>query len=92
MNQILNTPFKSKNRKNLEKRNWFQFQFAFSIVIIFLLILSGVFYLYHLQKKEQFSNALLSNYNIYQLYYNPSSSQNSSSEITNRIFRNYSNT
>ena len=85
MNQILNTPFESKNRKNFEKRNWFRFQFVFSITILILCILGGLFYFYHLQEKQQFSNALLSNYNIYQLYYDPSSSQiDSSSEINHR--------
>ncbi len=77
MNQILVTKsnkndkdFKLEpySRKSHYKRDWFKFQFAFSLCIITLSILGTSFYLYQLSKKEDFSDKLLANYNIYRLY------------------------
>lgn len=48
--------------------DWFKFQFAFSICIMVVSILGGCFYFYQLGKKEDFSDKLLANYNIYRLY------------------------
>ncbi len=50
------------------KQDWFKFQFAFSICILVVSILGGCFYLYQLGKKEDFSDKLLANYNVYRLY------------------------
>lgn len=67
MNQILSTKLEKSNPLS-EKKNWFKFQFIFSISILTTLTLVGVFYFYSLQKKEKFSNHLIANYNIYRLY------------------------
>lgn len=77
MNQILVTK-SNKNDKDFElepysrksyyKRDWFKFQFVFSLCMITLCILGTSFYLYQLSKKEDFSDKLLANYNIYRLY------------------------
>lgn len=87
MNQILSTKLE-QNKKTFEKKTWFKFQFTFSIFIIILLISIGFFYFYHLTKKEDFSNHLITNYNIYRLY--SSSTQGpSNEEPSNGLFRNY---
>ena len=78
MNQILSTKLE-KNKKNSEKKNWFQFQLTFSIIIIVILISSGFFYFYHLTKKEDFSDNLIANYNIYRLYSTPQDNSNQAS-------------
>ena len=51
-----------------KKKDWFKFQFTFSICIIIMSIFCASFYLYQLSKKEDFSDKLLANYNIYRLY------------------------
>ena len=86
MNKILSTKLE-QNKKNTERKNWFQFQFTFSIFIIIVLICSGFYYFYHLTKKEDFSNNLISSYNIYRLY--SSAREEPDQEISNGLFRNY---
>lgn len=76
MNQILIT--KSESNGNIEarpelshnkkKKAWFKFQFAFSLCIIAVSIFCVSIYLYQLNKKEDFADKLLANYNIYRLY------------------------
>lgn len=88
MNQILSTKLE-KSKKNPKKKNWFRFQFAFSIFIIVISICCGLSYFYHLKKEEDSSNHLIANYNIYRLYSN--SGENSSQETSNGLFRNYQN-
>lgn len=83
MNQILSTKLK-ENQTFSEKKNWFKFQFTFSIIIILLSIFCTGYYFYHLQKEEDFSNHLLDNYNIYRLYSNPENSLNE--EASNGLF------
>lgn len=84
MNQILCTKL-DNNSSNLKKKNWFKFQFVFSIFIVTILLGSVFSYLYNLKQKENFSNNLLSNYNIYKLY---SSTHNSENQGTsNELFR-----
>lgn len=83
MNQILSTKLK-QNKKPLTKKNWFKFQFAFSILIMILLVVCGSFYFYHLERKEDFSNSLIDNYNIYRLY--NKSEKNSKEEAPNGLF------
>lgn len=75
MNQILNTKMPSKKHKNF---NFFRLQFSVSIVIVVILIGSIFYSIYSLQKKEKFSNDLISSYQIYKLY--ATTSQNSSKE------------
>ena len=87
MNQILNTELKQKNKKSSEKKNWFKFQFTFSILIVCILTFGGSFYLYYLQKKEKSSKSLIANYNIYRLY--SINENNSHLETSNNLFRNY---
>ncbi len=75
-NQILVT--KSKSNETVEtcpplsqfskKQDWFKFQFAFSLCILVVSALGGCFYFYQLNKKEDFSDKLLANYNVYRLY------------------------
>lgn len=67
MNQILCTKL-NKNVNKLKRKNWFKFQFIFSILTIVILVCCGFGYFYYLKKKENFSNNLLSNYNMYKLY------------------------
>lgn len=69
MNQILSTNLENNN-KTSGKKNWFKFQFAFSSLIMCILVLFGFFYFHRLGRKENFSNSLISNYNIYRLYSN----------------------
>lgn len=87
MNQILSTTLE-QNKKTSEKKTWFKFQFSFSIFIIIVLISVGFFYFYHLTKKEDFSNHLITNYNIYKLY-SSTTQEDSSEESSNGLFRNY---
>lgn len=51
-----------------KKKDWFKFQFSFSVCILIVSILGGCFYFYQLGKREDFSDNLLANYNIYRLY------------------------
>ncbi len=103
MNQILNTKLKGdfenkqKNHPQFnlkEKKSWFRFQFIFSILIMSISILCGSFYLYQLARKEDFSNSLIANYNIYRLYQNNNSNEleEINTNETNSIFRSNSNT
>lgn len=94
MNQILSTELeKNKNSTfnisylSSKKKNWFKFQFGFSIFIILTCFLSGYFYYYYLKKKENLSNDLITNYNIYRLY--STSKDNSNQDNFNGLFRNY---
>ena len=81
MNQILSTKLES-NPKIKEKKKWFTFQFTFSLLVLFVLIGSGFYYFYHLERKEDFSNSLIANYHIYKLY---NASQNDSNqELSNQ--------
>lgn len=73
-----------------KKKNWFKFQFAFSIFIIILAVLCGEIYFYSLKKQEELSNDLIANYNIYRLY--STYKDNSEQEAFNGLFRNYRNT
>lgn len=87
MNQILSTKLE-QNKRNSEKKNWFKFQFTFSIFIMVALVSSVFYYFYHLTKKEDFSNNLIANYNIYRLY-STSTKNTSNEESSNGLFRNY---
>ena len=86
MNQILSTNL--NNKKNLNKKNWFKFQFGVSILIIFIIIFLVSIYYYDLLKKENLSNSLVNNYSIYKLY-NTQNSNNKIEENLNGLFRNY---
>ena len=72
------------------KKNWFRFQFIFSIFIMIILIFSGGLYFSYLEKQENRSHDLMANYNIYRLY--SSSKENESTETFNGLFRNHRNT
>lgn len=91
MNQILSTKLES-NPKMKEKKKWFKFQFTFSLLVLTVLIGSGFFYFYHLERKEDFSNSLISNYHIYKLYHtsqnysHENSSNSSSTSSANDLF------
>lgn len=71
------------------KRNWFRFQFVFSILILVVSIFSGSLYFYYLEQQENLSNDLITNYNIHRLY---SSSQQDNQELFNGLFRHNSDT
>jgi hypothetical protein len=81
MNQILST----KLEKN--KKKWFEFQFIFSIFFMVILIFCIFLYFNYLRKKENVSNNLIANYNIYKLYDIPQESVYQ--ESSNNLFRNY---
>lgn len=83
MNQILDTKLE-KSKKDSKKRSWFKFQFTFSILFIVISITAGFFYFNHLKKKEDFSNNLITNYNIYKLYH--MSENNYEQENSNNLF------
>lgn len=83
MNQILSTKLE-QNKKITKKKNWFKFQFTFSIFIMTILIGSGFFYFNHLVKKEDSSHKLMANYNIYRLYSTPNNETNE--ESSNNLF------
>ncbi len=92
MNQILSTRLKNnfEDRKNKhpqfnlkEKKNWFRFQFVFSIFVMGILVLFGSIYFYHLERKEDFSNSLISNYNIYRLYQSSYATETSQNKTDN---------
>lgn len=85
MNQILSTKLE-KNKINSEKKNWFQFQFIFSLFIMIISISCGLFYFYHLKKEENSSNHLIDSYNIYRLYSSPE--KETSQKNSNGLFRN----
>lgn len=102
-NQILNTKFDFEQDDSPlgshfisppemlpNKKNWFRFQFIFSIFIIIVLISSGGFYLSYLEKQENRSEDLIANYNIHKLY--SSSQENENPETFNGLFRNHRNT
>lgn len=84
MNQILSTKLE-QNKKTVEKKTWFKFQFIFSIFIMIILILCGFFYFYRLTKKEDFSDHIIANYNIYRLY-SSTTQEHSNEETTNGLF------
>ena len=95
VNQILNTKFEpsqtlpsSYSTYTSEilpyKKNWFRFQFIFSIFIIIILVFSGSLYFSYLEKQENRSNGLIANYNIHRLY--SSSNENESLETFNGLF------
>ena len=94
MNQILSTKLENPTKTNstlepvfFKKKKWFKFQFAVSIFIIMLLMFGVFYYFHYLKQKEEFSNHLIANYNIYRLY---SASHNDSNQKTpNGLFRNY---
>lgn len=83
MNQILNTNLNLNNKTN-KKKNWFKIQFSFSVVFTIMLIICGSYYLYYLGKKEDFSDNLIANYNIYRLY--SSSNTDTQEETFNGLF------
>ncbi len=83
MNQILSTNLK-QNKKSPEKKSWFKFQFTFSLLIIMICLFCISSYFYHLQKEENFSDRLITNYNIYRLYSTPEN--NPQSESSNGLF------
>lgn len=87
MNQILSTKLE-QNKKTFKKKTWFKFQFTLSIFIIIVLISVGFFYFYHLTRKEDFSNHLITNYNIYRLY-SSTTQELANEESSNGLFRNY---
>ena len=89
MNQILSTKL-NNGIKHSEKKNWFKFQFAFSIIVVIILVGSSVYYIFYLQKEENFSNNLISNYSIYRLY-NSSNFEENKSKNSNDLFRHYRN-
>lgn len=66
MNQILNT--KTYNGKKKLKHNLFKLQLYFSISVIAIVIITIFVYLKNLSQKENISNSLMKNYNIYKLY------------------------
>jgi len=69
------SPKKRQTGESTQKRkNWFRFQFSVSIFIVLFLVCGAAFYFYRLGQKEDFSDRLLANYNIYRLYSNPEQS------------------
>ncbi len=87
MNQILNTKLKKSNSSK-EKKYWFLFQFIFSILVLSVVSVGSIFYFGYLEKKEDFSNRLISNYNIYRLYQrteNSDTTEESSHELFGMI-------
>lgn len=87
MNQILSTKLEL-TRKTSEKKIWYKFQFIISISFMIVLIFCGIFYFYRLERKEDFSNNLIENYNIYRLYNVPNQETNdkSSDNVYNELF------
>ena len=85
MNQILNIKLK-KNKKSSEKKNWFQFQFIFSLFVFSTLTISGIVYFYHLKRKEEFSRSLIATYHVYQLYSPIETSSQETEEAENGLF------
>ena len=85
MNQILCT--KIKNDKKLNS-HLFKVQFTISIIIIVILIGFIVYTSYSLQNKENLSNNLIGNYNIYKLYADVSNNNNTLTQDTqvNNLF------
>ena len=85
MNQILCT--KIKNDKKLNS-HLFKVQFTISIIIIVILIGFIVYTFYSLQNKENLSNNLIGNYNIYKLYADVSNNNNTLTQDTqvNNLF------
>lgn len=83
MNQILSTKL-IKNRKKYNKKKWFKIQFIFSISITIILMFILFYYFNFLRQNENFSNDLISNYNIYKLYNNDI--KNSDNKISNDLF------
>ena len=77
MKQILCTKLENKKQK---KKNWFVFQFCFSLCIVSFLIFFGLFYYYDLTKKEKKSYNLINNYSIYRLYSDSNQEQNTANE------------
>ena len=78
MNQILCT------KLNSNKKKWFKIQFTTSLVLMFSLLFCGGFYFYTLKKQENFSDSLITNYNIYRLYHNAENT--TTSEDNNGLF------
>ena len=83
MNQILSTSLIKKNNR----KNWFKVQFLISIFIVIFLLIFVFIYYQDLQKKEQLSNNLMNNYDIFKLYNNNSLSEDKTiKESINGLF------
>lgn len=70
---------------NSKKKNWFKFQFIFSILMVTLSFFGMELYFYSLKQQENLSNDLMANYNIYRLY-STSSNTPASQETFNSLF------
>lgn len=83
MNQILSTNDRKSDSKNIGKDSgikkkfyFFKFQFLFSIIFVFGLIMGYIYFQYSLYKAESSSKTLMHNYQISQLYNNNSIQDN----------------
>lgn len=68
MNQILKT--KPDNKKINSIKRLLRFQFYFSLIIIFIIVIFITYNTFLLYKKEKYSSQVLNNYNITKLYSN----------------------
>lgn len=86
INQILSGNIKEPyiSYETYKKKNWFKFQFVFSIFVISIIIICTHLYFNSLKKKENISNDVLTNYNIYRLYHNEK--ETSSDGTSNGLF------
>lgn len=75
----------SANRNKNNSRKIFKIQFIFSIIVLCFLLYIIIYSIYSIQKTEKMSSTLISNYNIYKLYQNISTSRKGL-EIENKIF------
>lgn len=65
-----------------KKKKWFKFQLIFSVLIIIISFFCVGVYFYSLERQENLSNNLITNYNIYKLY---SNSKNNSNQNTSNV-------
>lgn len=79
MNQILQTKLKNKSNNFKKSITVIKFQLYISIFIFLILIFYLFFYWQKLHRSEAYSQKLLSNYNLTQLYTNSEQSQNMTS-------------
>ena len=83
MNQILDTNFKGKHKIN---KRFFKFQFVISFIMFGFFIFLLIYYIFSWSNQEKFSKQLIENYDIYKLYSNNRSYNQTKTSNNDNLF------